>query len=863
MVEVIKLVDSKYSREDLYKIGPQKVYKDKHLNEICFPIGGIGTGSIGLTGIGRLRDWEIFNRPYYGSWFPKTFAAIRFQEQGAPPICRILEGPIRPPYTPRDGGHYHANGEGLPHMDDVEFRGEYPFAWITFKCDKMPLKIELEAFNPFIPSDPDASSYPIAVLNYKITNTSNKPVTVSIMWSLLNPIGNTLEDDKDRMDRMHDSGFGMNKNLVIQDKSLKGVLFSSEKYQNSDPKFGSLCLCTPNTDVSVKPYWKKIGWFNAQYDLWNEFKQKGEIAPESNNNEKTPNGTTEAGVVCIKETIAPSLRKDFKFYISWYFPNCERYWKIIVLSQKPAVWKNYYATIFKDALDVAIKFDENYSELYSKTKQFHDSLFSSTIPNYILEAISCTMSNLKTATCLRYTDGTLYGWEGTNVITGCCEGTCTHVWNYQQCLPFLFPSLERSLRDCDYQYNFLGEEGALNFRIKIPFGGEESSFGIPCADGQLGGIIKLYRDWKICGNDDWLKSLWPRAKKALEFAWIEWDEDMDGVLEGSQHNTYDVNFLGPNTMLTTFYLGALKAGSEIASYLGDNESSKKYLELFERGRKWVDDNLFNGEYYIQKYDPKLAPRDQYGDGCLADQLIGLWLSRVSGIERFLDEKKVKSALSSIVKYNYKESVAEHENIARLYAVNDEACTLICTWPKGNRPENPVPYADECFTGTEYAFASLCMIENMLDEGLKAAKAVRDRHDGFKRNPWDEFECGHHYARSMASYGLLIALSGFEYHKNQGYLGFDPKVNRENFKCFWALDGVWGNFCQNKSEIKLEILYGSIQIQKLHIPYISTWKNIECKIGSKPIQFSLEQDSIINFPDKLKIARSEIFSVSKK
>lgn len=848
------------SKEVLYTIGPQKVYKDKYLNEICFPIGGIGTGSIGLTGIGRLKDWEIFNRPYYGSWFPKTFASIRYQEENENPICRILEGQIRPPYTSRDGGHYHANGEGLPHMDDVEFRGEYPFAWITFKCSKMPLKIELESFNPFIPSDPDASSYPIAVLNYIITNTSSKPVNVSLMWSLLNPIGITLEDDKDRIDRMHDLGFGMNKNIIIQENSLKGIFFTSEKYNNEDPKFGSLCLCSPNQDVSIKPYWKKVGWFNAQYDLWNEFKETGEVRPEINNPEKTLNGTTEAGVICVRESIDPGLKKNFKFYISWYFPNCERYWKIMALSQKPVTWKNYYATIFKNALDVAVKFNENYQDLYLKSKLFHDSLFSSTLPSYILEAISCTMSNLKTATVLRYSDGTIYGWEGTNVITGCCEGTCTHVWNYQQCLSFLFPSLERSLRDCDYQYNFLGEEGALNFRIKIPFGSEETSFGVPCADGQLGGIIKLYRDWKISGKDNWLKDLWPKAKKALEFAWIEWDEDMDGVLEGSQHNTYDVNFLGPNSMLTSFYLGALRAGFEIAAYLGDKESSKKYLELFERGRKWVDENLFNSEYYIQKYDLKLAPRDQYGEGCLTDQLIGLWLSRISGLERFFDEKHVKTALKSIFKYNFKESVAEHENPARLYAINDDGCTIICTWPKGNRPENPIPYADECFTGTEYAFASLCILEGMLEEGLKTAKVVRDRHDGYKRNPWDEFECGHHYARSMASYGILLALSGFEFDKGIGFLGFNPKINKENFKCFWALDGVWGNFYQKSNEIKLEILYGSIELKTLHLPYISTWKRIKCVIDSKPIQFSLEENNLLNLSNKIKITKNEIFFI---
>ena len=115
-------------------------------------------------------------------------------------------------------------------------------------------------------------------------------------------------------------------------------------------------------------------------------------------------------------------------------------------------------------------------------------------------------------------------------------------------------------------------------------------------------VMKVYREWQLSGDDEFLKNTWPGVKKALAFAWIKggWDADRDGVMEGCQHNTMDIEYYGPNPEIEFWYLGALKAASKMAEYLNDKEFGKTCTELFEKGSKWTDQHLFNGEFYIQQ-----------------------------------------------------------------------------------------------------------------------------------------------------------------------------------------------------------------------------------------------------------------------
>ena len=163
------------------------------------------------------------------------------------------------------------------------------------------------------------------------------------------------------------------------------------------------------------------------------------------------------------------------------------------------------------------------------------------------------------------------------------------------------------MRDAEFAYSS-EENGMMRFRTVLPLG-RKNDFSLFCLDGQMATIIKIYRDWKITGNSKWLSDNWNNITKVLDFAFSEsnphkWDRDKDGVLEGRQHHTLDMELFGPSSWLEGMYLAALKAASEIADFLGDINKKNEYGELYEKGYKWTKDNLFNGKYFYHKVDLK-------------------------------------------------------------------------------------------------------------------------------------------------------------------------------------------------------------------------------------------------------------------
>jgi len=800
------------------------IYEGEKQSLISFPLGGIGTGSIGLAGNGTFKDWEIFNRPNKNSRLHLAFFCIK-TEQGKRKDIRILRGPKTTPFmeiSSQFGKGQYNDMCGYPYFKKCTFRGEFPLAEIKFSDREVPVEVTLEAYNPFIPGDSESSSIPGAVFKYRVKNTSSRKVKVTLVGSLPNEVAG----DKKYNKYQHKQGLHL-------------IKLANGQFPKDDPSCGNMVLALEAEDISRATYWYKGGWFEPQQVFFRELWEKDRLTDRNY-------GKTSGKIVCSLAAhfnLRPKEEKELRFYLTWYFPNFQKFWHHE--EQKP-VWKNYYASQFKDAAEVALKLHKDQDYLYSETIKFKEALFSSTLPNYVLDAISSQISILKTPTCLRLEDGTFYGFEGCNQASGCCEGSCTHVWNYAHALPFLFPDLERSMREVDYKYN-LAPEGKMCFRLTLPLSKKAGCRQLPAADGQMGGIIKIYRDYKIWGDGKWLKKLWPAVKKSLDFAFKEWDKDKDGVMEGRQHNTYDIELYGPNPMMQTCYLGALRAGSELAQLMGENKLSKKYEGLFKKGSSWMDKNLFNGEFYIQKIDQKAKTdtRDpetgqikyQFGPGCLSDQLLGQSMAEAAGLGRLLSERNIQKALKSIYKYNFKKSLRKHMNNMRVYALQDEKGLLLCSWPKGKQPKIYLVYADECWPGIEYQVASHLIGEGLLEEGLEIVKGVRERFDGKKRNPWNEFECGSNYARSMASYMLLLALSGFRYDMSRDYISFAPQLNQENFKTFFGVGGGWGTYQQKKKGNRVEIILvvgrTPLGIKEIEIPFkITKTKAIEEPEGIK-------------------------------
>jgi uncharacterized protein (DUF608 family) len=820
-------------------------FEGRQLRMIAFPLGGVAAGSISLGGRGQLRDWEIFNRPNKGFRPRYAFPSVWAQAGDKPPVVRVLESRIQPPYEGPDGLGAD-NVPGLSRLESATFIGSYPMAHIDFHDPALPVKVELDAFSPFIPHDPEDSGLPVAVLHYRITNPGTVAATVGIAFSVENPVfatGGGPTSDR-RLNEFRSEG------------AAAGLLMSNAGLPSDHPMSGSFALAAlpAGADVSHWAGWPQGKWWNAPLLFWDQFSRYGRL-------EEQPEPHNAVGALCLQRIIAPGQSADFRFLLGWHFPNRTPAWCgwEAPPGEENTVIGNYYATRFRHAWQAVTYAAQHLDSLEARTQVFAAALRDSTLPGVVKEAASANLSTLATTTCFRTADGEFHGFEGSRDALGCCFGNCTHVWNYETVTPFLFPTFARSLRKSAFGYS-MDEIGAMHFRQLLPDGNARSANA--AADGQMGQIVHAWLDWKLSGDQEWLRAIWPRVKKAIEFAWIPggWDSNRDGVLEGVQHNTYDVEFYGPNPMCGIYYLAALKAGAEMADAAGDSSAALEYRKLLEEGSRWIDAHLFNGEYYVQeirgfsadKIAPSLRggmgaedtekPEFQVGAGCLIDQLVGQYLADVGNLGAVVDPQHVRKALGSIYRYNARRTLAEHENVARTYALNDEAAVVICDYATAKRPHIPFPYYSEVWSGLEYVLAALMISWGMVQEGIECVRNTRRRYDGEKRNPWDEAECGHHYARAMSSWSVLVALSGFSYDGCAGAVTAVPRAEYQQFKSFWATATAWGTFAYAKSasntQFTLSVLAGTLDCRSCEIAALGS--SAAARIGKVALASSVKR-----------------------
>ncbi len=813
--------------------GTQRTFSGDSLQQIAFPLGGIGTGTVCLGGRGDLRDWEIFNRPAFGTRLPFTFFALWARPKGGPATTRILERRLLPPHI-NGAGLPPGQMAGLPRLEEAHFTGAYPLAHIAFEHASLPLAVELDAFNPFIPLNADDSGLPVAIFRWRLHNPSPLTVDATVAFSMFNAVG---YDGQAPLRNRHHPLLGGNLNEWVSEKGLAGLRMTGAATPGMGA--GSLAVASPWPETTFRLHWERAGWYDDIQSFWDGFRASGRL-PNDAAASPSPEGQTDVGTLGLAASIAPGQTVELPFILAWHFPNLTNYW-----NDEPAVKDkrlgNYYSVRFADAWDAARYTAAQLVRLESETRAYHDTLFESTLPPVVLDAASSQSAIMRTITCLRTEDGRFHAFEGCNDNSGCCPMNCTHVWNYEQALAHLFPEMERTMRLTDFEANTL-PSGEQRFRTLLPIATGVLWNYVPAADGQMGGILKLYREWQLSGDDDFLRRLWPQAKRSLEYAWTYWDKDHDGVMEGEQHNTYDVEFYGPNTMMGTLYLAALRAAEEISRYLGDAAAAAEYRRVYESGRAKMEAELWNGEFYVQhvrnpgpgdsikgRYDPhhppaihpgEEQPRYQYGAGCLSDQMLGQWFAHVLGLGYVLPDEHVRSAMSAVVKHNWLKDFSAHHNCQRTYCLNDESGLLLCSWPNGGRPVYPFPYSDEVWTGIEYQVAAHLMYEGMVEKGLAIVDGVRARHDGIARNPWNEFECGHHYARAMASWSLLLALSGYHYSAPARRLSFAPAVNTHDFRCFFSTGGAWGSYSQavtaKTMTCRVEVRYGTLSLRTLEV-----------------------------------------------
>ena len=792
-------------------------YRGEELNRIAFPMGGMGAGMICLEGSGALSHFSLRNKPEVFNE-PCLFAAISVR--GQPRAARVLEGPV-PPWKifgrPDTGNGAGGSSYGLPRFAQAAFEARLPFAKVSLSDTRVPLAVEITGWSPFEPGQADDSSLPVAALEYRFTNRSNQAVEAVFSY--------------------HARHFMALSGNAKQVRLAKGgfVLWGGPG-QNKPWEEGSFAVTVDDPAVKVNPAWFRGGWFDALTMVWKDVADCACYEREA----VKEGGPSPGASVFVPFTLAAGATKTIVVRLSWYVGQTDlQIGKDPEGSAKPGYYQPRYAGLFGDIGAVNGHWEANYARLRANAQRFSDCFYDSTLPGEVVEAVAANLTILKSPTVLRQADGRLWSWEGCGDNSGCCHGSCTHVWNYAQAIPHLFPDLERSLRETEFGPS-QDAAGHQTFRSAIPIRPIVPDFHA-AADGQLGGIMKVYRDWRVSGDTEWLRGLWPKVKQSLNYCIETWDPGHKGWVEEPHHNTYDIEFWGPDGMCTSFYLGALAAAAAMGKAMADDVTV--FESLLAKGKMAVEEQLYNGEYFIQKIEYKNlkaknpldnksmvgsysteavalfereGPKYQYGNGCLSDGVLGAWLAMVSGLGQIMDPAKVSSHLKSVHRYNFKADLSDHTNPQRpSYAWNTEGGLLLCTWPKGDALALPFVYSNEVWTGIEYQAASHLMLMGLVEEGLDIVRACRARYDGRVRNPFNEYECGHWYARAMASYALLQGLTGARYDAVDKILYLSPRI-KGDFRSFFACAGGYGTVGMKDGKAFFDIKKGQTEVKEIRV-----------------------------------------------
>ena len=840
--------------QSLFEKGQRKVYRGAELETIGMPCGGIGAGQLYVRGDGTLAQWWIANYFIYtGEGQAKTIntplgpCKIGYQPEPYRPYSAVEQGFAIRVKTAK--GQTTVRQLSRDDFDDIGFIGEYPIATILYEVkDKAPLPVSVQAevFSPWIPLNARDSANPATILSYTVTNTSSEPVEVSIGGYLQNAVW-LGQDQKVLAER--------------RNRAVKGEKFVAVQMDIGQPQPGDVSHLTPGADVPLPASHPQLGdmslvaldpgalvsaaWASKETFL----RQLSNLDIPAITENKASLAENVCGTVTSSFKLAAGEKKRADFLVTWYFPD-----RVNDFPGCGGSVGNMYANWYASSVDVAQYIADNFERLSGDTHLFRDTYFDTTLPYWLAQRIGIAVDCLATDTSQWWKNGRFWAFEG----AGFCFGTCGHVYNYAQSMARLFPELERSVRLMqDLGPNGLDEPtGRVDFRggksnsWKVGYANGRTVWGYS-ADAQAGYVLKLYREHLMSPDGRFLDQVWPKTKKIIGYL-IERDAagrdsenrradlaKADGVIEDCQH-TWDGNLWGANGFVGVLYLSALRAAEEMAKIQGEGELAERYHSLYESGRRFVTEQLWNGEYFVHQADEeqrgRMNPQDymtglfvEYGNGCFTDQLFGQNWAHQVGLGYLFSREYVTKTLQNVYRYNFAPDVGPHTNAnqvigpkdgstyrTRYVALPGEAGVFLCTWPGNDEPKYPPFHSAEVWTGTQFQVASHMLYEGMVEEALIVLRGFHDRFDGLKRNPWNEDDGGEHYGRSMASWGCLLGASGFIYDGPAGRIGLAPRMTPDNFKCFFSAAQGWGSLVQqrqgNVQTDAIEVKWGKLRVK---------------------------------------------------
>ena len=850
---------------------------------IAIPLGGLGAGHVAIAGDGSLRQWQLANTVNHGGFVPDSFFALRVSGVEPPlDLRRTLRSERIPPaqeraplvtddVEPRD---HRPPTMTWPAVQATEITVAYPFVAVDMVDQALPLEVGFEAWTPFAPLDAEASGLPMAAFTFRLANASPHSLHGWLVAAQQNAVG---WDGVTPIDGTRCGLYGGNENTIVNlddGQASAAILMTNPSLRATDARAGEMLLAADH------PAWPILRATSAEGVL--TLVESMKLLESGINNDwstaaigqglrtmrqpyveplgPSPAGTTWDGALAVPFALEPGAATTVEFLLAWWFPNrmadFDQFGPDLPVDVDTRIG-NHYATRFGGAADVARAFRAARPSLLAASRAWATTIASLDAPGALAETLATQPAVMRSPTTFVDEAGRLLGFEGglgastlnwNGAVGGSCPLNCTHVWNYEQAIASFFPELERTMRDIEWDV-LQAPDGSIPHRVRVPLEGPQlhaMTIGgplDPALDGMLGSILKTYRDARLGGGRSMLEQRWQAMSRVIDHVTGRWAGDGDGILRGPQPMTYDIDLTEPNAYIGSLWIAALLAMHRVATILERPSEGERYAALAGIASKNYDDLLWNGRYFGR---PCADGSSGLGAGCLSDQLNGQWWAHQLGLGYVLPPDHVQTALRTIVAANLRHGFRGWEHGFRKLADADDTGLLLCTWPDGDRPPNPIRYADEVWTGVEYAVAALCLFEGLEAEGLAILGGVRGRYDGTRRNPYNEIECGDHYSRAMAGWSLLQAWTGSSADVIDERLAVGYRDGRAPLLAGTA----WGSIAIDEHAVRVEILGGAFRMAVISVPLRDDRRATarpELRLDSQPLDIEIDPE-----PDRIEI-----------
>lgn len=798
-------------------------------------LGGIGSGTVELLPDGEFHYWQIANPERItrvsgdkkvddGEKYTGALSFyVRTEDENGKVTVRKLGMKTEP-----EDFTYRMFGWNKP-VERIDFDGRFPVCDLDYIDSALPCNVSLRAVAPFVPHNPDIAATPGFYLDFTLENPTEKPLTVSLLGTLApsftdseagrvnekRTFGGTSciysapeketgspncgnysfsvsgDGDKSCLTAdftsyikeyiAHSWEFGVTQESVLFPFRETGILPDSTAGKRpslipedlsslSDDDIDLLCdeyNRLPFADSLIK----RINHTNPDFPQNREEKE----AYLKHLLRQTGRMTGEFGgsALCSKVTVNPFEKKNIRFVLSWYFPNH--------MTEDGRKAGHYYENLFESSFE-ANSFLVRNNDIFDKAVAFSNMLFNTDMPSFYPDSWSSHLSTIvKSSWYLK--DGKFGLWEG---LGYCGFHTTDITYHASFGLLALFPDLQMGQMKMGAE--FQREDGRVHHFFTPDL--EHVDDGFDRVDMNMQFVLMVLRDYLFTGNRDYLESLWKNVKDAMDS--IErLDSDNDGLPDtDTKRNTYDAwNFSGTPTYICVLWLAALKAASIIADKMNDGDRMTKWSSLLEKGKKSLEEKLWNGRYY------NLWCNDEETDeSMMTDQLDGEWFLRMSGIGGIFEDNKVANVLSTIFETNF----------------DAESGLINASCPAG-RKTSLFTYkncqAEAVWTGIGYAFAALAMSVGLRETADTIVESIHNNQMRFGAF-WDHWECGHHYTRPMSSWTTLISASGLTVDSEAKKITLSPVS--KNIKLPLCLCNALATLTVTDGKCSIDCIEGSLE-----------------------------------------------------